>query len=103
MPTHYNQLSLKSIEPGNLVKDSIVDEYCKLLMERDKMYYSQSEKAAKFYYMSPWFGPLMCSYHIKKKNLLKWTAKEWAQFDSDCVSYDTMDKGASKCCDLTTL
>ncbi|XP_063945818.1 uncharacterized protein LOC135151355 [Daucus carota subsp. sativus] len=100
IPTHCKERSLRSIAPGNLVEDSIVDEYCKLVMERDRMYYSQSEKAARFYYMSPWFAPLMISYHIKKKNLLKRTAKEWAQFDTDCVSYGTMDKGAIKCCDF---
>lgn len=46
IPTHCKERSLRSIAPGNLVEDSIVDEYCKLVMERDRMYYSQSEKAA---------------------------------------------------------
>ena len=48
IPTHCKERSLRSIAPGNLVEDSIVDEYCKLVMERDRMYYSQSEEAARF-------------------------------------------------------
>ena len=64
------------------------------------MYYGHADKAAKFYYMSPWFGPLLCTFYMQKKNLLKRTTNEWRQFDSDCISYGTMDKGATKCCDF---
>ena len=94
LPQFCSEASVRSLEPGNLVEDSIIDEYCKLLKTRELMLYIDSDTVASYYFMNPWFFQVMATYHSKKKNPLRGKASEWDKFDGDCKAYGTLDKGA---------
>ena len=101
LPQFCSEASVRSLEPGNLVEDSIIDEYCKLLETRELMLYIDSDTAASYYFMNPWFFQVMATYHSTKKNPLRRKASEWSKFDTDCKAYGTLDKGARKITDYS--